>query len=449
MFNHASAGSCNTPRQIVYSGAGIAVPVNFMASTFGAPVEYRGSNLQFQPIGSVSVGSDTLTMLNGSDWPARWDSCTFQSSGTVPAPLVAGATYYVVNPVNQTFGVSATPGGAVIDLTTSGSGSITVTGYMTDLGLPPYVARCLDSGAGAWGNTHTADGVFNWTRLDGFVDYHFAQRGRKLLYCFSYTPTWNSPYPAVNDAFGQPGGGQVPVDMTKGATFVTALLNRYNTGGNKPFMGIEAWNEPSFYAPGTASQNWCGTPAQLAQFTRLINVAAKAADPSILVLSPGFTNGTASGVPSTYVNTMYGYLTASDGAAGYGKDWIDGCCFHNYDTADNSISGHVAKIELYRRIIATAGLSANYPLYQTERGVNVTEHPLHWIRMACIDAALGLKMSVQYACDFYGHNPRTNPTLLAGMISAYDHINGKTLTYCCINQDLSVTVTANGVTKTY
>lgn len=42
------------------------------------------------------------------------------ASGTLPAPLVATATYYVVNATTDDFQLAATPGGAVIDLTTAG-----------------------------------------------------------------------------------------------------------------------------------------------------------------------------------------------------------------------------------------------------------------------------------------------------------------------------------------
>lgn len=47
-------------------------------------------------------------------------SFRFDADGSMPAPLVAGTEYYAL-PVNEyTFRVSATPGGAAIDLTTAG-----------------------------------------------------------------------------------------------------------------------------------------------------------------------------------------------------------------------------------------------------------------------------------------------------------------------------------------
>ena len=51
------------------------------------------------------------------------------TGGTPPAPLVSGTTYYVsaTGLTAASFSVSATPGGAGIELTTAGSGTITAT----------------------------------------------------------------------------------------------------------------------------------------------------------------------------------------------------------------------------------------------------------------------------------------------------------------------------------
>lgn len=48
-------------------------------------------------------------------------SFSFQAGGSLPAPLVVGQQYFVVAPVNNSFSVSATKGGAAITTTTTGS----------------------------------------------------------------------------------------------------------------------------------------------------------------------------------------------------------------------------------------------------------------------------------------------------------------------------------------
>jgi hypothetical protein len=50
---------------------------------------------------------------------------SFVSSGTVPPPLVSGTAYYVVAPAANSFKVAATAGGAAIDITGAGTGTIT------------------------------------------------------------------------------------------------------------------------------------------------------------------------------------------------------------------------------------------------------------------------------------------------------------------------------------
>src|SRR5262249_52923218 len=49
----------------------------------------------------------------------------FNSGGALPAPLVAGTTYYTRDsvPSSKTFKLAATPGGSAINLTTNGSGT--------------------------------------------------------------------------------------------------------------------------------------------------------------------------------------------------------------------------------------------------------------------------------------------------------------------------------------
>jgi hypothetical protein len=50
---------------------------------------------------------------------------------TMPAPLIAGSMYYVVNKTTNDFQLSLTAGGAAIDITTAGSGTITYYTFQT------------------------------------------------------------------------------------------------------------------------------------------------------------------------------------------------------------------------------------------------------------------------------------------------------------------------------
>ncbi|CAB4120868.1 hypothetical protein UFOVP2_38 [uncultured Caudovirales phage] len=442
---------------VVYNGGGVSVPQNFLGSTFTAPQVIRGLTDGYtQYVGSVSTATSFITMLNYDPRPDIWDSVTISSTGSLPTPLQAGVTYYPVNAVKgipttvlPILQLSATPSGNPIILSTSGTGTISFNAFVTDLGLSPCISRGLDSGMPSWNIVNTSNGVYDWTKMDNYVNYHFTSRGRQSILTLNCTPSWAAVNQAL-DAYGNPGGGQVPTSLALPATYCAAVWTRYNAGASKPFVGVEMWNEPSFAAPGTTGQNFCGTVSQLSQITRLVNQSVKAIDSSALILSPGFTNGSAQVAPSSAsTTTLYAYLNASDGAAGTAKQWIDGVCYHGYDTSPGNLVQLPAVNALLKSVLVGSGLSSSFPLYQTERGVNLGNPSAFFLQCAAIEAALGIKMSILYNNDSYGINPRFDSSLRAKMNIFYSSICGKTITYCAINQDGSVTTIANGVTQTW
>lgn len=52
---------------------------------------------------------------------------SFSTTGALPAPLLAGVTYYVTGAATNTFNLAATPGGAAIATTDAGTGTHTAT----------------------------------------------------------------------------------------------------------------------------------------------------------------------------------------------------------------------------------------------------------------------------------------------------------------------------------
>jgi hypothetical protein len=78
-------------------------------------------------VASVTAATDVLA-LDGHGF-ADDDALLFrvEDGGTMPAPLVAGTTYYAIRLTDATFQVSATAGGAAVDFTTAGSDVIVST----------------------------------------------------------------------------------------------------------------------------------------------------------------------------------------------------------------------------------------------------------------------------------------------------------------------------------
>lgn len=89
----------------------------------------------------VDTSGETITetahgLVNG-------DEVTFTSSGTLPAGLSTGTTYYVVNKTDDTFQVSTTYGGSAVNLTDQGSGTHTCNygGVINVLDITPDSLR--------------------------------------------------------------------------------------------------------------------------------------------------------------------------------------------------------------------------------------------------------------------------------------------------------------------
>ncbi len=111
-----------------------------------AIVQQNGVNVKSGDATRRLVGSfrnagnltSTVTISNGTPCTITWNSnavvnnmpVVFTTTGTLPSGLVAGTTYYVASTGlidTNTFNISATPGGALINTSTAGSGTHTAT----------------------------------------------------------------------------------------------------------------------------------------------------------------------------------------------------------------------------------------------------------------------------------------------------------------------------------
>ncbi len=92
-------------------------------------ITYLGQQGQFQfqvsPIELVSYTVNVSTnYLTVNSFQRFFNDfvVNVETEGTAPAPLVVGVDYYVINSDGTTFQLSASSGGASIDITTTGSG---------------------------------------------------------------------------------------------------------------------------------------------------------------------------------------------------------------------------------------------------------------------------------------------------------------------------------------
>lgn len=94
---------------------------------------------------ALSVDTTANTFALGDHSFATGDPVHFRAElgGSLPAPLVAGAVYYAIATTEDTFQVSATVGGAAIDLTTAGSEILVIAPLPIDQAIA-YGARVID-----------------------------------------------------------------------------------------------------------------------------------------------------------------------------------------------------------------------------------------------------------------------------------------------------------------
>jgi DNA-binding protein YbaB len=132
--------------------------------------KYHAWDLGSSPktVSAIDTGTDTFT--SNSHGYADGTQVKFHAATTMPAGLSATRVYYIISTATNTFQVSRTAGGAVVDVTTGGSGTITV--YKVDeplvetlaLWQGPANSKMFAAAGGAfWDVTTAGAGTFSRT----------------------------------------------------------------------------------------------------------------------------------------------------------------------------------------------------------------------------------------------------------------------------------------------
>lgn len=285
-----------------------------------------------------------------------------------------------------------------------------------------------------WYGINTAPDVYDWSRLDVWVDTHW-RAGRQLVYTLYGTPAWCGTRPGTPDPYGRPGGDSKPRDLGCVSRFVDALVRRYNGGGARRIRYVEIWNEPNF----GGLRYWRDTAADLAALGRTVYRAAKAADPGIGVLWPSFVEWY-EGAAVWKDNLEYG--NASDGQGGTGKDWADGFAFHFYGYTTNPDAMMNAQQSVQMTLQALG--RPQWPVFATEIGfgpgwgdsLTQSAQGLLIRRWAALAAAWGNRVAVFYAheSDHLGA-PAYNVETAAALDDAHRRLAGRTILEAGLLQD--------------
>jgi hypothetical protein len=117
--------------------------VNKLATSFQVSQTLSGPPIILtSPGASVKARSaldDTFTYINHGF--SNGDVVALVTTGTLPGGLIPGQVYYIIRTTPNTFKLSATQGGAPVDILTSGTGVLTVT----DLNSVPVGAPVVGS----------------------------------------------------------------------------------------------------------------------------------------------------------------------------------------------------------------------------------------------------------------------------------------------------------------
>ena len=271
----------------------------------------------------------------------------------------------------------------------------------------------MAGGKGRWQFIQPTSSTWDWVDLDAWVNTHYAA-GRDLVFTLFGTPTWASARSTERNAYSdQPGDpsqynrgiAAEPLDMTKWDAYCTAVATRYK-GQIKYY---EVWNEPNWHNDGTGpgANTDCyftGAFAKLSEMVRRANQAIKAVDPTAKIICPATTVWAAtSGSADSYFTGM---MSASDGATGTMKDWIDIVGVHLYLPSPNRAQDLAGMIDRVNASKTTAGVSA-LPTWDTESapiggyvsGMSDVQAQAVIGRMLLTIAAKGVARTIYYQYD--------------------------------------------------
>ncbi len=333
-------------------------------------------------------------------------------------------------------------------------------GYQASAPTFPYgIRRSLNYDGTFWRDVHVGSNPanWNWAGLDGVIEDAHA-RGIKFMYTMMHTPAhlrWPGmegfPSPAPNWT----GSTTMPSNLDEVAAFVTALVKRYNSGGVRKLQYIETWNEPAidgdnFLASMNVVPYWVGTTADnsaagkaqrkldLAILHKAIAVAAKAADPGIQIVAPGWSPGGAAEQASLWVD----WFNLAIPGGGTPKQYTDVFAAHPYTSGTNA-SGILRVLAAYDD--ARKAVDASKPLMGTEAGnegpmLSYVDHATVIKRKLMLAAARGFDSVMLYAYEDeqYLGNPWRHPETANAIRDFSQAAVGKTLVRCSILADGTV-----------
>lgn len=281
-------------------------------------------------------------------------------------------------------------------------------------------------------------GVYNWNTFDQLFSNNTS---KEIVFCLGAVPDYLVSRAATGSSYKGTKGNMCPDDLAAWATAVKAVVSRAKNTFGRTGLFWQLWNE----IDQPASYN--DTISLLGPYTKATVEAIREIDPTAIILGPPMA-----GADAPKLAVAVNYLTASDGAGGTVKDWLDGICVHYYNQSASQINQFENPINHAQNYLnfqgAAASVGARQPIYITETGV-ISANPnggRAYQRRLLTFAALGARRCLTYQ---YGSS-------LYPMVAYKSQINdvtqklraGAVISSCVLGM-ASMEITIDGVTYTY
>lgn len=92
----------------------------------GGPLYYWAASIGYQA-STVSITNASPAVVTGTITVSEGYPITLTTTDSLPSPLIPGQTYYVRNPVGTSYNLSSTPTGSLINTSTAGSGTQSIS----------------------------------------------------------------------------------------------------------------------------------------------------------------------------------------------------------------------------------------------------------------------------------------------------------------------------------
>lgn len=157
--------------------------------------------------------------------------------------------------------------------------------------MPPIGSLRLWDTRTTWSNLEPRRDLWDFAKLDKHVALA-GQHNLDLVLTLGATPRWASTRPNQDGPYG-PGTGEPPRDYGDWDNYVRQVATRYKG----KIRYYEVVNEPVLLEHEKTCHSrrhfWCGSAAELVEFTRRTSEVVKSIDPGAKIVAPGFTGANA------------------------------------------------------------------------------------------------------------------------------------------------------------